>query len=91
MGNCQANHHPRRSAQSNLPKEAIPLNSDLLDCIEANPSGKPATAVIWLRGLGADGNDFEPIVPQLRLPDSLPVRFRNRILSSTDTDLSTFL
>ncbi len=31
--------------------------------------------VIWLHGLGADGHDFEPIVPQLRLPPELPVRF----------------
>jgi phospholipase/carboxylesterase len=36
----------------------------------------PATAsVIWLHGLGADGNDFVPIVPELKLPASLPVRF----------------
>jgi phospholipase/carboxylesterase len=51
------------------------LNSDLLDCIEVNPSVKPAATIIWLHGLGADGHDFEPIVPELRLPDSLPVRF----------------
>jgi len=39
-------------------------------------TGRPATAsVIWLHGLGADGHDFEPIVPELDLPDSLPVRF----------------
>lgn len=31
--------------------------------------------VIWLHGLGADGHDFEPIVPELRLPADLPVRF----------------
>jgi len=35
----------------------------------------PQAAVIWLHGLGADGHDFEPIVPQLGLPDNLPVRF----------------
>lgn len=35
-----------------------------------------ATAsVIWLHGLGADGHDFEPIVPQLGLAADLPVRF----------------
>jgi len=51
------------------------LNSALLDCIEVNPSGKPAATIIWLHGLGADGHDFEAIVPELRLPDSLPVRF----------------
>lgn len=37
---------------------------------------RPARAcVIWLHGLGADGNDFVPLVPQLRLPDELAVRF----------------
>lgn len=38
----------------------------------------PASAnasVIWLHGLGADGHDFVPIVPELRLPESLNVRF----------------
>jgi phospholipase/carboxylesterase len=55
--------------------EAIQLNSALLDCIEVNPSGKPAATIIWLHGLGADGHDFEAIVPELRLPGSLPVRF----------------
>jgi len=55
--------------------EAIQLNSAPLDCIEVNSSGKPAATIIWLHGLGADGHDFEAIVPELRLPDSLPVRF----------------
>jgi len=55
--------------------EATQLNSALLECIEVNPSGKPAATIIWLHGLGADGHDFEAIVPELRLPDSLPVRF----------------
>lgn len=51
------------------------MNSALVDCIEVNPSGKPAASIIWLHGLGADGHDFEAIIPELRLPDSLPVRF----------------
>ena len=41
--------------------------------IETGPS--PMAAVIWLHGLGADGSDFVPIVPELRLPASLPIRF----------------
>ena len=41
--------------------------------IETAPN--PTASVIWLHGLGADGHDFEPIVPQLGLPDALPVRF----------------
>ena len=35
----------------------------------------PAAAVIWLHGLGADGNDFVPIVEEMRLPSSLSIRF----------------
>ena len=35
----------------------------------------PGGSIIWLHGLGADGHDFEPIVPELRLPHSLPLRF----------------
>ncbi len=33
------------------------------------------SCVIWLHGLGADGHDFEPIVPELHLPPGLNVRF----------------
>ena len=35
----------------------------------------PTASVIWLHGLGADGHDFEPIVPELGLPQELVVRF----------------
>ena len=49
--------------------------ANLLPCVEINPESTPNAAVIWLHGLGADGNDFAPIVPELRLPVSLPVRF----------------
>ncbi len=35
----------------------------------------PVASIIWLHGLGADGHDFEAIVPQLRLPGNLPLRF----------------
>jgi len=46
-----------------------------LDCIEIETAAAPDAAVIWLHGLGADGHDFEPIVPELRLPADLAVRF----------------
>jgi phospholipase/carboxylesterase len=39
------------------------------------PAGKPLASVIWLHGLGADGHDFVPIVPELRLPSESAVRF----------------
>ena len=47
----------------------------LLDCVEYETAPNPTHSVIWLHGLGADGNDFAPIVPELRLPASLAVRF----------------
>ena len=46
-----------------------------LPCVEIEPTEPASASVIWLHGLGADGHDFEPIVPELRLPESLPVRF----------------
>ncbi len=51
------------------------MNSELPDCIEINPSGDPVAVIIWLHGLGADGHDFEAIVPELHLPDTLPLRY----------------
>ncbi|MCG6976352.1 MAG: dienelactone hydrolase family protein [Acidiferrobacterales bacterium] len=36
---------------------------------------RPTAAVIWLHGLGADGHDFESLVPALNLPDTLAIRF----------------
>lgn len=47
----------------------------LLDCIEHETGPEPAHCVIWLHGLGADGHDFAPIVPELQLPAKLAVRF----------------
>lgn len=47
----------------------------LLPTIEHETTPAPDAAVIWLHGLGADGHDFAPIVPQLRLPERLGVRF----------------
>lgn len=41
--------------------------------IEIETGERPVASVIWLHGLGADGHDFEPIVPELRL--AKPVRF----------------
>ena len=37
----------------------------LLDHVELEPAGDPVATVIWLHGLGADGHDFEPIVPEI--------------------------
>ena len=47
----------------------------LPEAIETETRPDPDAAVIWLHGLGADGADFEPIVPALELPARLAVRF----------------
>jgi phospholipase/carboxylesterase len=41
--------------------------------VETGP--QPLASVIWLHGLGADGHDFEGIVPMLGIPADLPTRF----------------
>src|SRR5258706_9836440 len=46
-----------------------------METIEIQTGAKPDAAVIWLHGLGADGHDFEPIVPELRLPPAMQLRF----------------
>jgi phospholipase/carboxylesterase len=46
-----------------------------LERIEVCTGENPTGAVIWLHGLGADGHDFEPIVPELDLPEGLALRF----------------
>ena len=51
------------------------MSTDLLDCVELEPPGAPDACVLWLHGLGADGHDFPPIVPQLGLPTGHGVRF----------------
>ncbi|MBV8063742.1 MAG: carboxylesterase, partial [Nevskia sp.] len=43
--------------------------------IVLEPEQPANAAVIWLHGLGADGSDFVPIVPELRLPPGLAARF----------------
>jgi phospholipase/carboxylesterase len=47
----------------------------LLPALEIQTGEHPEFSVIWLHGLGADGYDFEPVMPELGLPDSPAVRF----------------
>lgn len=47
----------------------------LPECVEVTTGANPSGSVIWLHGLGADGHDFEPIVPELHLPADLALRF----------------
>lgn len=50
------------------------MSNKILDCVEIGPA-KADYSVIWLHGLGANGHDFEPIVPQISLPAGKKVRF----------------
>jgi phospholipase/carboxylesterase len=43
--------------------------------IEIETGAQPTASIIWLHGLGADGHDFEPIVPELKFPKSPALRF----------------
>ncbi|MBI1845636.1 MAG: carboxylesterase [Candidatus Rokubacteria bacterium] len=49
--------------------------ADQLETIEIETGPAPRASVVWLHGLGADGHDFEPIVPELGLPGAPAVRF----------------
>ena len=55
------------------------MSEGLLDALEVEigpaSAGAPDASIIWLHGLGADGHDFEPIVPALSLPSGLRARF----------------
>jgi phospholipase/carboxylesterase len=47
----------------------------MLPCIEIETQPNPSAAIIWLHGLGADGNDFVPMVPELHLEGCPGIRF----------------
>lgn len=47
----------------------------VLETVEIDSAGAADGCVIWLHGLGADGHDFEPIVPEFRLQGRLDLRF----------------
>jgi phospholipase/carboxylesterase len=51
------------------------MSAELLPGIELETAPNPTASVIWLHGLGADGNDFVPIVAELGLPPGMPTRF----------------
>jgi len=51
------------------------MGTDTLDTIELETTDSISHSVIWLHGLGASGEDFVPVVPELGIPDGLGVRF----------------
>ncbi|MFI4914377.1 MAG: alpha/beta hydrolase [Steroidobacterales bacterium] len=51
------------------------LQQETDEAVILSPAERPSAAVIWLHGLGADGYDFVPLVPQLPLRQTMAVRF----------------
>lgn len=51
------------------------MSSTLLPYVEVNPLNPPQACVIWMHGLGDSGHGFAPIVPELKLPPELAIRF----------------
>jgi phospholipase/carboxylesterase len=59
-----------------MPAQCVrPEATALLETVEVTRGADVQASVIWLHGLGADGHDFEPVVPALALPAGLGVRF----------------
>jgi len=56
-------------------QHSVPMSPDLLPGIELETAPTPTACVVWLHGLGADGNDFVPIVRELGLAPTDRVRF----------------
>ncbi|MDP9064902.1 MAG: alpha/beta hydrolase [Pseudomonadota bacterium] len=46
-----------------------------LETVDIETAAQPSAAIIWLHGLGADGHDFEPIVPEILRPGERAWRF----------------
>lgn len=51
------------------------MATELLDAVQIQTAPNPTASVIWLHGLGADGHDFEPIVPEIAPRSIGAVRF----------------
>lgn len=47
----------------------------MLESVKIEPEGEAEYLVVWLHGLGADGHDFEAIVPELALPSSAKIKY----------------
>jgi phospholipase/carboxylesterase len=78
---CDAHYpvaHPGLHSQADAAELRVVKKTGIhmtLERIVLETAADPDAAVIWLHGLGADGHDFEPIVPELRLPPRAAIRF----------------
>ena len=51
------------------------MSSELIPGVEIAAKGEHKASIIWLHGLGDSGNGFAPIAPELKLDDSLGIKF----------------
>ncbi len=66
------------SESATVEAESSAANHDAtssLETVEVLTGPNPTASVVWLHGLGADGHDFEPIVPQISWPDAPDIRY----------------
>lgn len=63
------------SGESAVARAAAATVETELETVEVSTGPDPSVAVVWLHGLGADGHDFEPIVPQLAWPGAPAIRY----------------
>jgi phospholipase/carboxylesterase len=63
------------SSESATAEKHTAGSAAMLETVEIETGPAPTAAVIWLHGLGADGHDFEPIVPQLGWSDAPDIRY----------------
>ena len=68
------NNFGKHFPNSHMP-ENFYVRDTVIESIEVSPESDPHLSVIWLHGLGADGHDFEPVVPYLCIPGNCSVRF----------------
>lgn len=47
----------------------------LLEAVIHKPQKEANASIVWLHGLGADGHDFEDVIPMLKMPESLSIRY----------------
>jgi phospholipase/carboxylesterase len=66
-------HH--RVNSSTLNPKVVPESAMQLETVTVETGPVPVFSIIWMHGLGADGHDFEPLVPELLDADMPALRF----------------
>jgi phospholipase/carboxylesterase len=64
-------NNPDSAASFSIDGGELPL----LETVEIDSGPGPDASVVWLHGLGADGHDFEPLVPYLHWPGAPAIRY----------------